>query len=246
MEIKRIPFAVGPYTVHLRTLLSHKRTTIILVHGLGVSSDYYVKFAQHLAPFYNVIMIDLPGYGKTPKPEKPLTIPQLAEILNTYITISQLTDVVAVGQSMGCQIVAHAARLSPDLFKKIVLLSPTTNNKERSVLIQSFRLFQDTFHEPLQINLIVFKNYLRMGIRRFIITSKFMVLHRIEHALTHVSIPVLLVGGSRDKIVPKRWLKHLVALTPNARAVEMPTAPHLLQYTHPEELTAITKGFIDA
>ena len=244
--MKRIPFVVGPYTIHLRTLLSNKKTTVVLVHGLGVSSDYYIKFAQHLAPFYNVVMIDLPGYGKTPKPRKPLTIPQLAEILNAYIAMSQLTEVVAVGQSMGCQIVAHAARLLPNSFKKIILLSPTTNNKERSVFIQSVRLFQDTFHEPLQINLIVFKNYLRMGIIRFLITSRFMVLHRTEHALAHVPIPVLLVGGSRDKIVPNKWLSYLESLTPSSSTVEIPTAPHLLQYTHPEELTSITKGFIEA
>src|SRR5690606_35442151 len=81
--------------------------TIILIHGIGVSSAYFIPLAQQLSRSYNVFALDLPGYGTSPKPKKPLTIQQLAAVAGSFITKHSLGSVTLIGHSMGCQIVAE-------------------------------------------------------------------------------------------------------------------------------------------
>jgi pimeloyl-ACP methyl ester carboxylesterase len=47
---------------------------IVLVHGLGVSSRYMAALARELAPFYRVHAVDLPGFGRSEKPPRPLGV----------------------------------------------------------------------------------------------------------------------------------------------------------------------------
>lgn len=242
----RIPIKVGPHILHVRKLVSGCSTSIILVHGLGVSGDYYVKYAEQLAPFCDVYVLDLPGYGKTPKPAHPLTIQQLAEVVTNYISQEHIHNVVVVGQSMGCQIVAHAISNAPKLFQKAILLAPTVNNNERSLFLQSFRLLEDVFHEPVSARLLVLKNYVRMGLRRFIVTSKFMIDDHIEEVIMRSTLPILMVGGAKDKIAPVIWVKFLTDITPRATCSIIQNAPHLLQYDKPEVLMNMTREFIDS
>ncbi|MDB5167686.1 MAG: alpha/beta hydrolase [Candidatus Saccharibacteria bacterium] len=243
--MERVSVKVGPYIVHLRTLISGNKTQILLVHGLGVSGDYYIKYAEKLAPYYDVYIIDLPGYGKTPKPPKPLTILELSDVVLKYISNSEIKECIIVGQSMGCQIVAHVIVGSPHLFSRAILLAPTTNKKERGLFIQGFRLWQDTFHEKLSVTFIVFTNYIRMGLRRFLVTSRYMIEDHIEDVLKLVKIPVLIVYGSKDKIAPREWGEFLASITYKGAAIEMRPAPHLLHYQKPDELVKITRRFTD-
>lgn len=218
----------------------------VLIHGIGVSSEYFVPYAKKLASNFKVYALDLPGYGKTPKPKQPLTIEELADVVISFMTDNKIQNSVIVGQSMGCQIVTHAAVKMPRLFSKVILLSPTVNKEERSVLKQGWRLCQDTFNEPVSANITVFRNYIRMGIRRYLITARYMVRDRIEKTLARVTVPVLVVRGEKDPIVPKNWADFLSRTTPNGSMVELASAPHLLQMESPKEAAHITKEFINS
>ena len=241
--MERIPMKIGSHVIHLRKLVSGYKPAIVLVHGLGVSGDYYIKYAEELKSYFDVYIVDLPGYGKTPKPAKPLTIQELADVVTSFINESYISNSIIVGQSMGCQIVSHAAAKAPLLFSKVMLLAPTSNSKERTLFLQGFRLWQDTFHESLKVNFIVFTNYARMGLRRFLITSRYMVEDHIEETVKKIKLPILIVSGSKDKIAPKEWAEFLASTAPDGKVVEIVSAPHLLQYQKPKELVRITLEF---
>lgn len=243
--MKRIPIKLGSHIIHLRTIVTGTRQPVVLVHGLGVSGTYFIPFAKELARQYDVYIIDLPGYGKTPKPRRALTIIELAELVTSFIKTQNLPEVIAIGQSMGCQIVAQACVTHPALFKKAVLLAPTVNDKERSVLTQALRLAQDTLHEPLPVTSIVLSDYLRMGIARYLTTSRYMVEDHIEDTLKHCQIPIHIVRGRQDKIVPHDWFTLLSHLAAVQQATEIPNAPHLLHYKKPKELMHLCRQFIE-
>ncbi len=244
--MERVPITIDSHVIHLRKFGSNNKTAVVLVHGIGVSGDYYIKFAEELAPFYDLHVIDLPGYGKTPKPARALTIQELANIVTAYVATNTTGKSAVIGQSMGCQIVAHAVHDSPKLFSKAIMLAPTINRKERTLPMQCLRLIQDTFYESLDVNIIVFTNYLRMGLKNFLITSKYMIEDKIEDIVKDISIPILYIGGSKDKIVPSAWVKYLAGITPKGSSIIMKSAPHLLQYQKPDELEKITRKFIDS
>jgi len=239
-----MPIQLGSHVIHLRRCGAGKGTVIVLVHGLGTSSDYFVPFAKALSDSYDVYMIDLPGYGKTPKPKKALTVEQLADVVLEFVMYMQLEHVVIVGQSMGCQIVAHATAQKPRLFQKAILLAPTVNRNERNLVMQGLQLWQDTFHEPLNANMTVFRDYLRMGVGRFIVSAEYMIDDHIEDVLVQNKLPILIVRGTKDKIVPRDWINFLEGTTPHSKAAEIVGAPHLVHYTQPDKLVAICRDFI--
>lgn len=233
------------YEIDIRSIYTGKPHTLLLIHGIGVSGRYFHKFAQISAHKYNVVILDLPGYGKTPKPSRPLTIQQLASVVAEYVRMSELPSVTVVGQSMGCQIVAYAMHMDANLFRGAVLIGATVNKRERTLAWQGWRLLQDTLHEPFNVNTIIFRDYIRMGIGRYVKTAMYMIHAPIEKVLPAITCPVLFVRGEKDVIAPTKWIDYLGSITPHARTATIMAAPHVVQFTNPQELLSVCTDFIE-
>ncbi len=82
---------------------------IVLVHGIAVSSRYMVPVAEELAPFASVHAPDLPGFGRSAKPRRTLTVPELARALLAWLDAAGLERPLLLGNSLGCQVVVDLA-----------------------------------------------------------------------------------------------------------------------------------------
>ena len=220
------------------------KTHIVLVHGIGVSSRYFLPLARELAAHYNVTTLDMPGYGASSKPRHPLTIIELADVIEALLVQRHISSAILIGHSMGTQIVAHVARKNPSLVRKLVLLAPTVYDKERTVWMQFLRLLQDGFHETPRANIIIFLDYVRMGMLRYIRTAKWMVKDAIEETLRDVEVPTLIVRGRNDPIAPMMWTEYLRSRYPLIRLEYVSNAPHALHYAFPEKVAALCRTFI--
>lgn len=217
-----------------------------MLHGIGVSGLYLLPFAEVLARHgFDVHVIDLPGYGDTPRPRKALSPAELARVVAEYITKRQLKNVRIVGQSMGCQTAVHVALEIPHRCANLVLIGPTVNKEERGLLKQAKRLLQDSFREPFAVNKVIVFDYLRMGPRRFLKTACLMLQDHLEKSLPHVNVPVCLVRGESDPIAPKEWVQYLQRLTKKPTVRQIEGAPHNVQYVKPEELFTQCRYFLE-
>ena len=221
------------------------KKTVVLIHGIGVSGVYFIPLARELAKRYTVIALDLPGYGKAPKPSEPLTIEQLASVTYTYLQKHDIFNPIMIGHSMGCQIIAHLTKETPAYIDKMILLAPTVNCKERSVLKQSLRLVQDTFFEGPAVGTVIFSDYARMGLSRYLQTSRWMVDDHIDETLAGNSISTLIVRGTNDYIVPHEWAAHLRAVSTYHALAEITDAPHALHYKYAKETAIVCQDFIE-
>jgi pimeloyl-ACP methyl ester carboxylesterase len=241
---KRTAVTIHGNIIHIRSSISNKPTSIILVHGLGTSSDSYIRYARLLSKDYDVYCIDLPGYGKTPKPSKTLSLKEMAFVVDEFVRTTIRNECIIVGHSMGCQVVAYCVTDAANLYSKAILLSPTINNRERSLFKQSLRLTQDVMKESPQSNFVVFTNYIRMGFIRYAKTLRIMLHDPIETRLQANTIPVLFVRGSRDPVVPTKWVQLLSSVTPYSQQRLIHDAPHLVQFEKATELATVTGAFI--
>ncbi|EXF24014.1 alpha/beta hydrolase [Nesterenkonia sp. AN1] len=237
---------VGEHAVDVRSTCTTQSPPILLVHGLGMSGEYFLPFADALAATHDVYAVDLPGYGKTPNPDRALSISELGEVVAGVATLLELDRPVVVGHSMGCQITADTVATHPELYAGYVLIGPTTDPAARSFLGQSSRLMRDTLREPPRNNVIVFRNYLRMGPLRYLDTVRHMLSHRTEEAIQHCTIPGLVVRGEKDPIASADWARQLAELAPDARLVEISDAPHALQINRAQELASACAPFLAA
>lgn len=98
--------------------------TLLFVHGLSSNSDAWAKNIATLSEHYTCIAIDLPGYGKSSKPNADYTPSYFAEILQKFIEKLDLKHIILVGHSMGGQASIKLTTTYPDAIQKLILVAP--------------------------------------------------------------------------------------------------------------------------
>lgn len=94
---------------------------VLLVHGWGGDRRAWdvVSFPGH-----RVVTVDLRGHGRSPIPTHGYRPADYAADLALLIRSLELPPVVAVGHSMGGQVVAELALRCPDLVDAVVVIDP--------------------------------------------------------------------------------------------------------------------------
>lgn len=220
-------------------------TTIIMVHGLAVSSRYMLPTALQLAPFYHVYIPDLPGFGKSEKPDHYQNLDEMADTLAEWMNALGLPAAVLVGNSLGCQIIAHFAVRHPERIQAAILLDPTMDIRARSAHQEIGRWLLNLPFEPISLFPIVLRDFLDIGIRRFVATFRYGLQDRIEAYLPRMRLPALVVRGSRDTVVPQQWAEQVTQLLPQGKFVVVPRAAHDVNYNSPIELLKVIRPFLD-
>lgn len=210
----------------------------VLVHGIGVASRYWTRLAGVLSRTGCVHVVELPGFGGTPKPEAPLSVEQLAAVVNAYVQEASVHRPVLIGHSMGAQVVVDAALQQPERVGCVVAIGTVVDPGARTAPRQGKRLAQDFLRETPPANWAVLRDYARTGPRWYAATVPVMLGYATEDAVTRLGVPLLLVRGGRDPICRRDWARQLQRLAPDARLVEIPGAAHVAMYTHPEEVAA--------
>jgi 2-hydroxy-6-oxonona-2,4-dienedioate hydrolase len=213
---------------------------VILIHGLGVSSTYFVPTAERLGSRFTVFAPDLPGHGRSDGMSFHPNVKELAEFALRWMSAAGISRATIVGHSMGCAIAIEMALTDPARISRLVLAAPTPDPRARTLGDQFGRLLQGVPHERPSLNLIVLKDYLRMG-RRFIPEFYAMLRYPIERRLPLVRVPSIVVRGEKDPVVPQRWAEEAATLLANDRVLVIPGWGHAVQYSAaPQFVQAIT------
>lgn len=219
-------------------------SVVILVHGMVVSSRYMVPSAERLAKLCSVFAVDLPGYGKSYKPQHILALPELADALAHWMDLVGIAHAHLVGNSFGCQIIAEFAVRHPQRLERLVLQGPTVDPQARTLPRQLLRLARNSLHEPKSLGPISLRDYWAAGVKRAWGTMKLAMQDRIEDKLPRIQAPTLVVRGSRDPLVPRAWAERVASLLPNGTLREIPDAPHTINYSAPDEFLRVIAPFL--
>src|SRR5215210_6676330 len=247
-KLKTSRTVVNGLPMHARFSLDPRlksQPAVVLVHGLVVSSRYMVPIAERLASHYRVYAPDLPGFGKSAKPPRALDMPELADSLDAWMQAISLESAVLIGNSMGCQVIAHLAMRHPERVERAVLQGPTMDPQGRTVLRQLGRFLTNSTREPLSLAPIIMLDYLAAGFGRAWRTFHYALRDRIEDNLPHLWMPTLVVRGSRDPIVPQRWAEEVSRLLPDGRLVVVPEVTHTVNFDAPSEFVRVIREFLN-
>lgn len=218
---------------------------VLLVHGFGISSSYFVPLIRGLAPEFDVYAPDLPGHGRSGSPRRALGIVELAEGLAGWMDETGLSGASVVAHSMGTQVAVELALGRPDLAGRVALIGPTLYPDARRALPALSRLLLGSGRErPSMMGLIV-KDYSRMA-PRLLGEFRAMQSHRLDERLAGLDAPILLVRGEKDRIAPQHWLDSLAELARRADRVVVPKAGHAVHYSHVDALLPRLVVFLKA
>ena len=98
--------------------------TLLFIHGLSSNSDAWAKNIESLKDDYTCIAIDLPGYGKSSKPDADYTPTYFAKTIHQFIEKLELKNIILIGHSMGGQASIKFATTYPNTIEKLILVAP--------------------------------------------------------------------------------------------------------------------------
>lgn len=81
-----------------------------MVHGLGSSLHNWDRVAPALSAERELVLVDLPGFGRTPPLAGDVSVATLTDALQRFLVDEGLADVDVVGSSMGARMVVELAR----------------------------------------------------------------------------------------------------------------------------------------
>lgn len=220
------------------------RPVFVLVHGLGMSSCYMMPTARLLSVAGKVYAPDLPGFGKSGKPPHILTISELADSLAEWLAANEIQSPILIGNSMGAQVTVDFAVRYPARLTAAVLVGLTVDQEAPRMSTQIGRLLADVPREPWGLYRIAVTDYFRAGFARCLQTLRHALNDPVPEKLPSIPIPVLVVRGEHDPIVPQRWSERAAGLVPDAIGVTISGAAHAVNFSAPEALVEEVMRFM--
>ena len=216
---------------------------VVLVHGLGSRAEDWADLAPYLARAgYRVYVPDLPGYGRSQKPpDFSYSIHDEAAIVASFLDALGLKQVDLGGWSMGGGIAQHVAFDHPNRIRKLMLFDAAGLNEpvvfdtrlftpENAEQLSQFEalLSPHPVEAPRFITRDILKYFQRNGwvIKRAmasILTRK----DATDAILPQLKMPVLIVWGAEDRILPVSQGETMHRLVPQSELDIVPGCGHL-------------------
>jgi pimeloyl-ACP methyl ester carboxylesterase len=120
----------GPFGVQYRTIHGYRRAfvkagkgpAILLIHGIGDSSDTWRPVLEPLAAGHTVIAPDLLGHGRSEKPRADYSVAAYANGMRDLLSVLEVDRVTVVGHSLGGGVAAQFAYQFPERCERLVLV----------------------------------------------------------------------------------------------------------------------------
>ena len=183
---------------------------LILLHGNGESCDYFEHQIAYFSKQYHVIALDTRGHGQSPRGEKPFTIQQFAEDLHDFMDENGIEKAILLGFSDGGNIALTFALKYPERVEKMI--------------VNGANLFpsgvKPLYQWPIEIGYRIAKMFSKKSDKALRNAEMLGLMVNEPHIepseLSHLTMPVLVVAGTKDMI--KDWHTRLIYKNlPNAQ-----------------------------
>ncbi|MFX0039657.1 MAG: alpha/beta fold hydrolase [Promethearchaeota archaeon] len=222
---------------------------LLFIHGwLGSSLEWaYQLFHFNLKK--HIIMLDLPGFGKSDKLNIDYTIDFFTKYILKFLKLLGYNEIIPIGHSLGGLIAQNITIKNPNLVKKLILVSTSVgfcpSTKERFTIFWINLLFR-LFYQNILKNLIkrillveeenrkfrkLYTDALRLPKLSVLSTFKNMnSKFNLKKDLSSISQPTLIIYGTEDKIISKSMVGDIKDLIPNSELKVIDNGSHRAMY----------------
>ncbi len=243
---------VAGLRVHMRDTGPRDAPALLLLHGFGSSLHTWEDWARLLEGRFRVIRIDLPGFGLTgADPSGDYTDARAIAVLVALLDRLALPRVTVVGNSMGGRIAWRFAAAEPARVERLVLIAPdgfaspgvaydTPVALPLVMRVLPYSLprrrlrgtLASTYADPARLGEAVVELYRDMmlapGVRRAILARvEQHILPDPVPMLQGLTMPVLVMWGAQDRLIPVANAQDYLAAIPHAALATLPTMGHV-------------------
>ena len=102
---------------------NEKATPVVYAHGWGRSYHDFIQVAESLAPVTHSTLLDLPGFGDSPRPDDTWGSGEYADHCAQFLKQRGVPSVIWVGHSFGGRVGLQLAVRHPQLISGLVLVA---------------------------------------------------------------------------------------------------------------------------
>lgn len=227
----------------------NKKGVIVLLHGWGQNIEMMDMLGHPFEKDFRIIVLDFPGFGKTPEPDSFWSTTDYANCLHKFLTSLKVKNPILIGHSFGGRVSISYASIYGA--KKVVLLSAPfrpSKNKKPNLKVKIYKLVKKI---PCLKKLT---NYLRnkWGSSDYKNASEIIrgsLVKIVNEDLTNyaknIKCPTLLIYGELDKDVPLKEAQDLEKLIEDAGLIKYENAHHYAYLENLNQTIAILHNFLD-
>jgi pimeloyl-ACP methyl ester carboxylesterase len=230
---------------------------LLILHGWGASSVSWMRVTEDLAgKGFEVIVPDLPGFGKTPDPKEPWTSENYASFLLKFIKTLKLDDFYLLGHSFGGGLALLLAAGHKAGIAKLILCDAAIVREERLDFRQKIsqilakiggKAASKSFLYPFYAKVAYFISgnydyYKANALMRE--TFKKVIDEDLTHLLDKVDQPTLVVWGEEDRATPLEDAFRISEAIKSSELKIVTGAGHNPHRTEPEKLSGIIINFL--
>lgn len=197
--------------IQLTYYVSGKGHALLFLPG-AIKAEIYRKNIAYLAQTYKVIIPEVPGFGDSTVPQTVWGFTEYAEFFSAFMKEQQVSTFSVIGHSFGGGIALEMATMNRGI-NKMVLYGAMGVASRKSILRFGYDMFirktlTDVFyHNEIHLKAIMLNN----GLSTIIENSQYLGrLFRIAYKalrtsfspLKKVTVPTLLVWGTKDELFP--------------------------------------------
>jgi pyruvate dehydrogenase E2 component (dihydrolipoamide acetyltransferase) len=233
----------------------------VLLHGFGGDLDTWLFNQEALAAHRTVYALDLPGHGGSSKRVSSGTIGEFAKIVEGFMDALNLSRAHVAGHSMGGAVGIQFALSHPRRAASLILiasagLGPDIDGEYIEGFIRADRRkelkpqIEKLFADPKLVGRQMVEDILKYkrldGVEPALrtIADQFFPGGRqailLRDRLGKLSMPVLAIWGSNDRIVP---VSHAQGLPQNVITQVLPASGHMVHMEAPAQFNRIVTSF---
>jgi pimeloyl-ACP methyl ester carboxylesterase len=223
---------------------------LVFLHGAGDHAGAWSEVAPAFKDKNRVILLDLPGHGRSAPEEGPLPLGTILEGV-TFLLDKQVAHgsrMILVGHSMGAWVAILYAREHPDRVERIVAINggPLRGRQDVSLLPRDreearklMAMLRDPGSPPVpDFVLDGVVRYSRNGpIGRLVAMAADMERYLLDGKLSDFRTPVDLVSGESDRLIDFEYARRMEAQLPATRLTILPRCGHVPVRECPKGLT---------
>jgi pimeloyl-ACP methyl ester carboxylesterase len=236
---------------------------LLLVHGLGSSAmQDWGRLVAPLGRQFHVYAPDLPGFGRSERPpDADYSIPMQVEAVHSFMDTLEIDRARVAGISMGGWIVSRLASESPERVERLVVVDGAGMESDGSDIPADALLPQDeegvrrliatVRHDPPATPSFVMRDILARRLQEEWIIRRALVSMRdgddwLDGTLARADMPVLIIWGKQDVLIPLEYGTALQAEFPRAELAVLDGCGHVPIADCPEAFDRVFLSFMSA
>lgn len=209
---------------------------LVFLHGLGGSSNNWMRLVKYLDEDYSLYFLDLLGHGRTGAGKWNYTVKEQCSMLSEFLDECGISKFGLVGNSYGGWIsAAYAAKVGkPEILilEDSAGINPTVGESDTDKMekfidrLQSFGRTND-----------------REIMKKIIVENSTGAEKLSTGDLASIRARTMVIWGDRDRIIDPRYGRELSEQINGSTFEIIKDAGHVPHYTHPEKTASLINSF---